>query len=87
MNRLTSFLSCLFFSSCLALGQTNPQAPRAGAETTLQADVHRLLLLSLQLQGHVQKSRRFELSVPVVLEASQIETLAKALRTRQSSPR
>jgi len=83
MNRL--MLSVLLFGLIpfLALGQTGQQPAKPVSEAAIQADVHRLLLLSLQLQGSVQKTQRFELSIAVVQEAAQIESLARALRTQQ----
>ena len=86
MNRLMcSFLVFGIFPS-LAAGQTNQQPAKPASEAQLQAEVHRLLLLSLQLQESVRKTQRFELSISVVQESAQIESLARALRT-QRQPR
>ncbi|ADV82815.1 hypothetical protein AciPR4_2011 [Terriglobus saanensis SP1PR4] len=83
MNRVMRFLLFFGFASSLALGQTDQPPIRTASELALHTEVHRLLLLSLQLQGNVQKTQRFELSIPVVQEAAQIESLARALRTQQ----
>jgi hypothetical protein len=86
MNKVSSFIFFIGLVSCPALGQASQQPAKASGDVAFQAEVHRLLLLSLQLQANLEKTKRFELSVPVVQQAAQIETLAKTLRT-QSQPR
>jgi len=64
-------------------GQTSPTpAEPTASEKELVAQAHRLVLLSLQLQEEVEKTRRFELSVKVVQESDQIERLARTMRLK-----
>jgi len=83
MNRLMRSVLLFGFLPVLAVGQAGQQPAKPVSEASIQADAHRLLLLSLQLQESVRKTQRFELSIAVVQEAAQIESLARALRTQQ----